>query len=313
MVREGDPRVVTKQERISVLVHTFNSEATLPALLNSVGWADEVIAIDMSSTDGTPEILEQHGAVTYRIPQSNWNDSLRNDWLSAPRFPWTLVLDADEYLAGDAEGVLRDLVASAPETVTAAALPRFNYCFGRVLTGKRWYPDPQIRLFRTDSVRYRARHHTPPAIRGKGILLEGPISDRPHIHHQHYATLADFAERQLRYALSDDYSEPLDFGRYQSLALGAVLDSRESPTPEERAMEIVLAHNHLLQALLHWEKNGRDEPLPIGFGWQFAPRIDTQIGQRESGDAQEKRPFGWVSPAIRKARRVFGRLLRSAP
>ena len=311
MVGKGDPRVVTGQDQISVLIHTFNSEKTLPALLRSVAWSDELIAIDMSSSDSTRNILEQYGAIVREIPRSNWNDSLRNDWLSLPKSRWTLVLDADEFLAEGAESELRELVASAPETATAASLPRFNYCFGRVLTGKRWYPDPQIRLFRTNSVRYSSQHPPPPVVLGEGTMLDGPLRERPHIHHQHYSSLRDFAERQVRYSLTDDYSGPLDFGKYCSDALQALLDSRECPTSEERSMEIILAHNHLLRALLHWEQQGRDVPLPAGFGWQLSPRIETQKEESVVG-GPEPQPVNWVGAVLRRARQMLASLSRGS-
>ena len=53
-------------EPLSVVVTTFNNARTLPACLNSVQWADEVVVLDSFSTDRTVEIVREHGATLHQ-------------------------------------------------------------------------------------------------------------------------------------------------------------------------------------------------------------------------------------------------------
>jgi glycosyltransferase involved in cell wall biosynthesis len=258
---------------ITVLIHTRNSERTLPRLLQSVAWAKHIIAVDMVSTDRTKEILKQYGAQIYKLDEQPWNDSLRNRFLSVPETPWTLVLDSDEYLSDDADQLLRNMISSAADGDLAFSLPRYNWCFGKVLEGPRWYPDRQVRLFRTKSLVYTARHHSPPSlVSDTGRIIEPNTADAPHIHHDHYSTIEEFIRTQVRYSLTDDYGHELDWSDYTYQAIEGVLEARNALSSEERATGIILAWDKILRALIHWEKRGRIDRIPEAFGWAFGVR-----------------------------------------
>jgi glycosyltransferase involved in cell wall biosynthesis len=47
---------------LSVAIITKNEEENLPRTLASVRWADEIVVVDDSSTDRTPEIAREFGA-----------------------------------------------------------------------------------------------------------------------------------------------------------------------------------------------------------------------------------------------------------
>ena len=259
---------------ITVIIHTRNSENTLLRLLQSVTWAEHIIAVDMASTDNTKDILKEFGAQIHELPEQPWNDSLRNSFLSLPQTPWTLVLDSDEYLSEDADQLFQNMISSASDSDVAFSLPRYNWCFGRVLEGPLWYPDRQIRLFRTQSVVYNSRHHCPPSlISGTGQIIELNTANAPHIHHDHYSSIQEFAHTQVRYALTDDYGDELDWSDYTHQAIEGVLAARTAPSSEERAMGLALAWDKILRSLIHWEKRGRIDPIPSHFGWAFGVRI----------------------------------------
>ena len=44
---------------VSILIHTRNSAATLERTLASVRWSDDIVVIDMESTDDTIAIARQ--------------------------------------------------------------------------------------------------------------------------------------------------------------------------------------------------------------------------------------------------------------
>ncbi len=260
-------------ESIAVLIHTRNSQETLGALLKTVQWAEELIAIDMASSDDTQTLLSSAGATVFQLAPQPWTDELRNPWLTKVKSPWTLVLDSDEYLSEDAETLIRQLIADAPPNVTGFALPRFNYCFGRVLQGERWYPDHQLRLFRSQSIKYVAEHHRAPEPVNKGKIVALNPDQAPHIHHQHYQTVEDFIARQIRYAITDDYKTPMSPSQLREKVFGNLQRSLAFESDEERALEVLLAWDVVVRGLIAWDRSGRSAPLPPSYLWSFPPHL----------------------------------------
>ena len=85
---------------VSVIVPIKDEAANLPRCLASVKWADEILVVDSTSTDGSIAIAQQHGAKVVQFElngtwpkKKNWaleNLQFRNEWV--------FVLDADEVL-----------------------------------------------------------------------------------------------------------------------------------------------------------------------------------------------------------------------
>jgi glycosyltransferase involved in cell wall biosynthesis len=254
---------------VSVLVHTCNSESTIGRLLDSVSWAHEVIVIDMGSSDATVNIVTRAGATLHHTPTAPWRDELRNSYLTLPKTPWTLVMDSDEHLANDAESLFLRLIDEAPEDLSAMALPRVNYVLGKRLLGATWYPDFQIRLFRTASVRYTRRHHQPPKTVDGGQIMNVPVEIAPHIYHTQSSTLSEFISKQIRYASTDASDSPLVLSQFQERALNLMLEARGQESEHERALLILLAWTEIVAGLIAWEKGSFENSLPPDFGWCF--------------------------------------------
>ena len=175
-------------------------------LMESVRWVEECIVVDMDSHDRTCEIARQYGATVLQTPIVQRIDGIRNDFLERGRHEWVLVLDADEYLAADAESLIRDLLAQHGNDRDAFCIPRYNMIAGQIMRGSNWYPDQQIRLFRKGCVRWSdTTHKLPEVLTGQERLhtLEPPGC--LHIHHENYNSVEQFIERQIQYALKDNY------------------------------------------------------------------------------------------------------------
>lgn len=252
---------------ITALIHTHNSEKSISRLLESISWADEIIVVDMESTDSTTKIVHDRDAILHSTPLQSWNDGLRNSFLGLPSSPWTLVMDSDEYLAFDAEQSIRQLIAHAPPDVIAYALPRYNYLLGTLFDGEVSYPDHQIRLFRTGSVTYSAQHHNPPKPSDGGIVVNLDPAEAPHIHHCQDVSLTDYIRRQTNYAATNTYGKSVPLSAFQEQAIRRMLHAKERTSDNEKAMLMVLAWDAIIRGLISWEKNGRTEPLPSDFGW----------------------------------------------
>lgn len=316
---------------ISVIAHTRNSAETLPRLLETASWCDERIIVDMSSTDGTADLARAVGWRVVTIEPEPFTDALRNRYLREVAGAWTLVMDSDEHLAADAEGSLRGLVDGLDDDVDGVWIPRFNAIAGRVLRGSGWYPDHQLRLFRSGSIEYLAGHHRPPVLRDstrRTVRLEPPGCI--HIHHENYATLVDFVERQIRYAVTDVYDlDPaaFDFSSYLARA-GLEFDGRLQPGADGEhsyALAMLMYWNQIIRGLVHWEKLGystslsREAPLflpvransPVDETEIAALRARLARAERELATMRNSRSVRLTQPlrsAAHRCRRVLRRV-----
>ncbi len=295
---------------ISLIVHTRNSAATLGKLLDSTSWIGERVVVDMMSSDGTREMAQAAGCVLIDAEPGDIVDAIRDRYLSRVSGEWTLVLDSDEYLALDAEAVVTDLIAGTEDRVNAYALPRFNKIGETVLRGSAFYPDHQIRLFRKATVSWTrdGHHHRPEVTGGTDRLVFLPTDKGLHIHHDNYRDLGAFIAKQVHYARTDVYgSDPgeFDFADYIAAAY-AEHNMRFDPHVDgdlSKALATLMAWNHVVKGLIHWERLDPRPPLPDHFSLPIGTVSQlpkTEI--RRDGLKKEKKKRG------RKWRRLWKRI-----
>ncbi|MBZ9986358.1 glycosyltransferase family 2 protein [Mesorhizobium sp. BH1-1-5] len=262
---------MTREHAISLIVHTRDSEATLPRLLDGTRWAAERIVVDMQSRDKTVEIANAAGCRVMFTAVVDAVDPIRNQYLAEASHEWILVLDSDEYLAADAHEALQQLIREHGANADAFAIPRFNSIAGHVMRGSGFYPDHQVRLFRRGTVAWQPGHHRlPKVLTGRQRLRQLEPPHCVHIHHENYPDIASFIAKQVRYALTDDYDpdpEKFDFGIYLAEA-HAEFARRHEPSQDgelSTAVATVLAWDRIMRGLIHWERLGRRQSLNAAF------------------------------------------------
>ena len=176
---------------LSAVIITYNTAVRLEPCLASLAFADEVLVVDSSSTDGTVELAERHGA---RVVQKEWLGfgPQKQFAVEAATHDWVLCIDADERVSE----VLRTsiLKAIASPRSGAYAMARCNRFLGRWLKHGEGYPDWSLRLFdrrharwSDDSVHEKVLT-TQPVVRLNGDLL-----------HDSAESLDRYLEKQNRY------------------------------------------------------------------------------------------------------------------
>src|SRR5579862_3096908 len=147
---------------LSVVILTFNSEATIGATLASARRvSDDIHVVDSGSTDRTIALVEQSGARLTRHPfesygaQRNW--AIDNLPL---RHGWELHLDADERLSEALGGAIADLAARGfPGPAVGYFIPRLVQFLGRPIRHGGMYPIWHMRLFRNGKGRCEDRKY----------------------------------------------------------------------------------------------------------------------------------------------------------
>jgi glycosyltransferase involved in cell wall biosynthesis len=145
--------------RPTVILLTFNSEATLGATLTSARRVtDEIFVVDSHSSDGTVELARSLGATVVEHAfehygaQRNW----AIDGLPITR-PWQLHLDADEWM----DDRLVAAIEALPEEPEHAGyfIARYVRFLGRVMRHGAMSPTWHLRLFRTGVGRCENRRY----------------------------------------------------------------------------------------------------------------------------------------------------------
>lgn len=154
------------ENKISVVINTYNAERHLEKVLTAAKEFDEIVVCDMESTDNTVKIAEQYGCKVVTFPKKDYvsAEPARNFAIQSASNPWVLVVDADEIITKE----LRDyLYATIAETNCPAGLyiPRKNYVMNKFI--KQTYPDPQLRFFKKEGSDWPPYVHTFPKVNGR--------------------------------------------------------------------------------------------------------------------------------------------------
>jgi glycosyltransferase involved in cell wall biosynthesis len=203
---------VTKP-KISAVINTWNESKNLAECLDTLGFVDEIIVVDMESTDNTVKIAKQYTDKVYSHPYVGYVEPARNFALKKASGNWLLIIDADERIPLPLAAKLIDVAEK--DSADFVRIPRKNLVFGQWLKYSRWWPDYNIRFFKKGVVTWSDAIHRPPITEGVGINLD-PEPELALIHH-HYRTLDEYLERMIRYT-NQQSKELIDDGYEFNLA-----------------------------------------------------------------------------------------------
>jgi len=148
---------------------------TLRNCLESVrGLVDEMVVVDTGSTDSSPEIARQCGAVCISIPWPNDFAQARNAALAHSTTDWVLSLDADEELSPELRDVLLAWKQKAPQ-FAVYEFARRTWYLGAWINHTGWYPDFQRRLFQRGAAQFSGIIHEALRFKGKPGRLNGDL------------------------------------------------------------------------------------------------------------------------------------------
>jgi len=134
-----------------VVICCADAQATLPAALASVAWADEVVVVDSGSVDATPDIARA-AADRYVVEPWRGYSAQKKYAASLARNDWVLVLDGDEEVSPQLAAELRALHSAAVDGLDLLTMPRRNHVLGRPV--RAWWPDTQSRLIHRGRARW---------------------------------------------------------------------------------------------------------------------------------------------------------------
>lgn len=182
--------------KISAVINTLNEEKKIGRCLASLkGFANEVIVVDMMSTDRTVEIAKKFGAKVFKHKRVGYVEPARNFAISKAKHDWVLVIDADEELPETLKTFLKKEI-KAPQG-DYYRIPRKNIIFGKWMKHSGWWPDLVYRFFKKGSITWNEVIHSVPMTKGLGLDL--PIQQELAIKHRNYSSVEEYITRMNRY------------------------------------------------------------------------------------------------------------------
>lgn len=150
-------------EKITALVQTYNAAQHLQRVLAALKGFDEMLVVDMESTDDTVEIARKAGATVMVVPRGDNHvvEAYREFAIRSAANPWVLVVDADEIVTPQLRQYLYDRVNADPAPV-AVEIPFKNYFMGKFM--RCLYPDYHPRFFHRDHVKWATSIHSRPQL-----------------------------------------------------------------------------------------------------------------------------------------------------
>lgn len=206
------------QPTLSVLVHTKNDAHTIAACLESCKEiANELIVIDMMSTDQTPHIAKKMGAKVIKVPDVGYVEPARQFGIETTTSDWILILDADEQIPLSLKKKIIECIQK--KKVDVFRLPRKNIFLGKWMQHGMQWPDYQVRLFRKGSLFWPSEIHAQPQVFGNIRDIEAQENNA--ILHYHRTSVDQLVDKIQAQSQQETY-----------------YDNLENPSPKEVVLRI---------------------------------------------------------------------------
>jgi (heptosyl)LPS beta-1,4-glucosyltransferase len=184
-------------EQIAACLVCRNEADKIVPALESVAWCDEVVVMDLESSDGSAHLAREAGARVLSHTPVPVVELVRNQVAAAPSADWILVLDPDERIS---TGLGRELESLRPrEDLDAVVVPRMNVDLGYPPSSSLHRYEPQIRMYRRSRVEWPVFPNALPTVAEERLYRVEPRDDLVLVH-ERSRTVREVVDRVLRYA-----------------------------------------------------------------------------------------------------------------
>jgi glycosyltransferase involved in cell wall biosynthesis len=174
---------------LSVVIPSKDSAHLLDDCLASVAWADEIIVVDMFSSDGTAELCRRYPQ-TRVIERDDYIFGNVNFGFDSATCDWVMRLDTDERITPQLATEIQRMLASPPADVVGFELWERPIVLGRELKHGFGRKHHRKMLFRRGMARYPVRHeHEDLETSGRWLrTVNGYL-------HYNYASVGDYLDK----------------------------------------------------------------------------------------------------------------------
>ena len=157
---------MSEDNKISVIINTYNAEQHLRKVLDSVKDFDEVVVCDMESTDHTLEMAKEYGCKMVTVPKENHTccEPARTFAIQSASNKWAFVVDADEIVTPELREELYQIIQQ-PNCAAGYYIPRQNMFMSMFV--RDFHYDYQLRFLVREGTEWPPYIHSLPKVPGR--------------------------------------------------------------------------------------------------------------------------------------------------
>ena len=157
---------MNEENRISVIINTYNAEQHLHKVLDSVKDFDEVVVCDMESTDHTLDVAREYGCKIVTFPKENHTccEPARTFAIQSASSKWAFVVDADEIVTPELRKELYQIIKN-PDCAAGYYIPRQNMFMSMFV--RDFHYDYQLRFLLREGTEWPPYIHSLPKVSGR--------------------------------------------------------------------------------------------------------------------------------------------------
>jgi len=135
-MRKKSFKLSSQKFQISAFVVTLNEEKYLRRCLNSIDFCDDIVVIDLGSTDDSVKIASEFTSNIHIVPKLFFIEAVRSKYSSFVKNNWIISIDPDEYLE---KGLVRNILESIKnDEISVISVPWKFFFKNRPLKGTIW-------------------------------------------------------------------------------------------------------------------------------------------------------------------------------
>jgi glycosyltransferase involved in cell wall biosynthesis len=187
----------------SIVILARNEERNIVACSEAARRSgDEVLLIDMESTDRTVELARPLVDKVLSHPLVANFDAARNIAIPEARFDWLWFVDADERIPPETHRVVRELVRDSGAEFEALSIPFKSYFCGQWMRYCGWWPGYTMpRVLKRGFFRFSEKLHGGVELTGREARI--PPDPKLGIDHYSYESVDHYIEKLNRYTSTE--------------------------------------------------------------------------------------------------------------
>ncbi len=195
--------MTSRPATLAVVIPTKDAAHLLRDCLASVAWADEIIVVDMFSTDDTAVVCAGYPQCRL-IQREDYIFANVNHGFDQATSDWVMRLDTDERLTPELAIEVQEILADPPAGVTGYEFRERRFALAHELLHGAGHEHHRKMMFRRGTARYPVRHEHED-LETSGTWLR---SRHAYVHYA-YATVADYLTKTNYYTERDVERAPL--------------------------------------------------------------------------------------------------------
>lgn len=194
---ESTPAAKPEKPKISAVILARNEEANIRYCLETVRWCDEIVLVDMESSDRTSEIAKEYTERVYSHPWLSAFDIAKGFAVEKAAGDWIMLVDADEMVPHSLSRTLIEIAAKNEADIVE--IPFKQYIMGDWVRHSGWGGTGKYCFFRKGKTTFkRTIHDFMQKAPGARVVRLEP-SESNSIYHFNYLDSTHFVEKMNRY------------------------------------------------------------------------------------------------------------------